>query len=82
MKPRINTDSIVGFNNGSVMLKKVCTLFAPSMEALSYSSFGIVVRPVEIKIMLNGIPIHTFAQIKASIAVPGVVSHSIFLLIR
>ena len=48
------------------------------MDALSYSSVGMVVRPVEIRIILNGMPIQTFATIKASIAVPEEVSQSMF----
>ena len=73
---------IVGFKRGSVILKKDCILFAPSMDALSYNSFGMVVSPVEMRIILNGIPIHTLAQIIANIAVFADVSQSIFLPIR
>lgn len=69
---------MVGRSKGRVILKKDWSFPAPSMEALSYSSEGMVVRPVEIRIMLKGMPIHTLATTTAIIAVPGEVSQSIF----
>ena len=58
MNPSTRTDSIVGRRSGSVMRQKLWLALAPSIAALSYSSWGMVVSPVDSRIVLNGIPIH------------------------
>jgi hypothetical protein len=62
--------------------KKLCQVLAPSMDALSYSSWGIVVSPVDSSIVLKGIPIQTFAIMTTSMAVFELVSQSMFCEIR
>ena len=38
-------NSVLDLSSGSVILKKVCTLFAPSMDAASYTSRGRFMMP-------------------------------------
>ena len=74
--------AIIDRRSGSVIRQKLWLALAPSIAALSYSSWGMVVSPVDSRIVLNGIPIQTFAIMTTSMAVFELVSQSIFCEIR
>ena len=76
MNPSISTDMMAGLSKGMVIWNSRWITFAPSMEALSYTSPGIFVIPAVSKSILNGMPTQQLAMITLVSARSALINHS------